>query len=154
MTRPVAPTLTQRQKRLIKESFESVKEYSTALTKLFYGRLFELKPELRSLFKVSLEDQSRKLLDMIVVIVEALDDFDALRPQLVELGRKHVTYGVLPEHYELVRKSLLWALGRALEIEFDSETKAAWNEMLGAVAAAMLEEVPLSSAKEGSPEAG
>ena len=139
MTRQIAPTLTSRQKRLIKESFESVQEYSTALTKLFYGRLFELQPGVRSLFKTNLEDQSRKLLDMIVIIVEALDDFDALRPRLVELGQKHVTYGALPEHYDVVRKSLLWALGRALEMGFDAETKAAWNEMLGAVATAMLE---------------
>jgi len=139
MTRQVAPTLTPRQKRLIKESFESVQEYSTALTKLFYGRLFELQPEVQSLFKTSLEDQSRKLLDMILIIVESLDDFDALRPRLAELGRKHVTYGARPEHYELVKRSLLWALGRALEMEFDAETKAAWNEMLGAVAITMLE---------------
>jgi hemoglobin-like flavoprotein len=139
MTRQVTPTLTARQKRLIRESFEPVKQYSTALTKLFYGRLFELKPEVRTLFKTNIEDQSRKLLDMIVIIVEALDDFDALRPRLVELGRKHVTYGALPEHYEFIKKSLLWALGRALEMEFDAETKAAWNEMLDAVATTMLE---------------
>lgn len=139
MTRQVGPKLTARQKRLIKESLESVQEYSTALTKLFYGRLFELKPEVRSLFKTNIEDQSRKLLDMIVIIVEALDDFDALRPRLAELGRKHVTYGALPEHYEFIKKSLLWALGRALEMDFDAETKAAWNEMLDAVAITMLE---------------
>src|SRR5262245_8824797 len=84
-------TLTPRQKWLIKQSFESIEGYSYSLTKLFYGRLFERRPDLRSLFKVSLEDQSRKLLDMIVIIVEALDDFEALRPRLAELGRKHVT---------------------------------------------------------------
>ena len=139
MTSNRAPILTPQQKRLIKQSFESIQDYSNALTKLFYGRLFELRPDLRPMFKINLEDQSRKLLDMLVVIVEALDDFDSLRPRLAELGRKHVTYGVVSEHYQIVRSALLWAVGQALEIEFDTDTKAAWNQMLGAVADAMLE---------------
>jgi hemoglobin-like flavoprotein len=139
MTSDRGPILTPRQRLLIKQSFESIQEYSNSLTKLFYGRLFELQPKLRPMFKTNLEDQSRKLLDMLVVIVDALDDFDALRPRLAELGRKHVTYGVVPEHYQIVRTALVWAVGQALELEFDSDTKAAWNQMLGAVAAAMLE---------------
>jgi len=133
--------LTPRQKRLVRDSFESVQEYSTALTKLFYGRLFELAPSVRVLFKTSLEEQSRKLLDMIGTIVEALDHMQELRPQLVELGRKHVSYGAKPEHYDVVRAALLWALARALEYEFDAETKAAWDELLRDVMAAMLEGV-------------
>jgi len=139
MTSDRAPILTPRQKRLVKQSFESIQDYSNSLTKLFYGRLFELQPALRPMFKINLEDQSRKILDMLVVIVDALDDFDALRPRLAELGRKHVTYGVVPEHYQIVRTALVWAVGQALELEFDSDTKAAWNQMLDAVAAAMLE---------------
>src|SRR5215470_13649700 len=139
MTSDRAPILTPRQKRLVKQSFESIQDYSNSLTKLFYGRLFELQPALRPMFKINLEDQSRKILDMLVVIVDALDDFDALRPRLAELGRKHVTYGVVPEHYQIVRTALVWAVGQALELEFDSDTKAAWNQMLDAVAAAMLD---------------
>src|SRR5262249_52673536 len=43
--RPVTtdiPTLTSAQQRLVRDSFDSVREYSTALIKLFYGRLFEI----------------------------------------------------------------------------------------------------------------
>jgi hemoglobin-like flavoprotein len=139
MSHSTASGLTSKQKRLVQQSFESIKDYSTSLTKLFYGRLFEIRPEIRPMFKISLDDQSRKLLDMLVVIIEALDDFEALRPRLVELGRKHVQYGVKPEHYDLVRTSLVWAIGQALELEFDAETKAAWNQMLTVVAETMLE---------------
>ena len=132
-------SLTPRQKRLIQTSFESIKQYSTATTKLFYGRLFELRPDLRPMFKTGLEEQSQKILDTLVVIVEALDEFEALRPRLLELGQKHVTYGAKPEHYEVVRSALLWAIGHALEGEFDRETKTAWHQMLSAVAATMIE---------------
>jgi hemoglobin-like flavoprotein len=133
------PTLTLEQKRLVRESFESAREYSTSLTKLFYGRLFELAPGVRPLFKTGLEEQSRKILDMLATVVESLDSFEELRPKLAELGRKHVTYGARPEHYEVVRAALLWAFAQALEHEFDRDTKAAWEQMLRAVSAAMLE---------------
>src|SRR5215831_8959514 len=63
-TKPT-PILTPRQKRLVRESFESVADYSTSLTKLFYGRLFEVAPGVRGLFKISLEEQSKKLLEML-----------------------------------------------------------------------------------------
>jgi hemoglobin-like flavoprotein len=131
--------LTHRQKQLVRDSFASVQEYSNSITKLFYGRLFELAPGLRGLFKNSLEEQSQKLLDMIGTIVEALDDMQAFRPQLLELGRKHVTYGAKPEHYDIVRQALLWALARALEYEFEPETKSAWDQLLRNVTVAMLE---------------
>jgi hemoglobin-like flavoprotein len=140
MSKKPTPMLPPRQKRLVRESFASVADYSTSLTKLFYGRLFELAPGVRGLFKVSLEEQSKKLLEMLATIVNALDHPEDLRPRLAELGRKHVTYGVKPEHYELVRKALLWALAQALEGEFDPETKDAWDQLLRAVATAMLEE--------------
>jgi hemoglobin-like flavoprotein len=139
MTSPTIPTLTPAQKRLVRESFESASYYSVALTKLFYGRLFELEPAVRPLFKGNLEEQSLKLLDMLRTVVDALDRFAEVRPLLVELGRKHVTYGARPEHYEVVSKALLWALSQALELQFDGETKEAWEQMLGAISAAMLE---------------
>src|SRR5262249_13190574 len=108
-------TLTPRQKRLVRGSFASVQENSNFIIKLFYGRLFELAPGLRGLFKISMEEQSRKLLNMIATIVDALDQFEKLRPQLADLGRKHVTYGAKPEHYDILRTALLWALAQALE---------------------------------------
>src|SRR5262245_41323377 len=72
MSKKQTPMLPPRQKRLVRESFASVADYSTSLTKLFYGRLFELAPGVRGLFKVSLEEQSKKLLEMLATIVNAL----------------------------------------------------------------------------------
>jgi hemoglobin-like flavoprotein len=141
-----APILTSRQKQLVRQSFESIEDYSNSVIKLFYGRLFELQPALRALFKNSIEDQSRKLLDMLRVVVEALDRFEDLRPMLAELGRKHITYGVKLEHYEVVRIALLWAFAQALDLEFDRETKAAWDQMLRAISAAMIEGCASSAA--------
>ncbi len=131
--------LTLHEKLLVRMSFDALQDYSDAVVLLFYGRLFELAPTVRGLFKISIEEQSHKLLGMLGTVVEALDHFDTLRPQLAELGRRHVGYGAQPAHYDTLRIALLWALGRALEAEFDRETKEAWDQVLRAISAVMLE---------------
>lgn len=133
------PTLTSAQQRLVRDSFDSVQEYSTALIKLFYGRLFEIAPAVRPLFQPSLDEQSSKLLQMLATVIERLDRFEELREPLFELGRRHVGYGAKPEHYESVRRALLWALAQALGAGFDRDTSAAWDRMMRAITAAMLE---------------
>jgi len=132
-------TLSARQKRLVRESFESVKEYDNSVVVLFYGRLFELAPEVRALFKIDIREQSRKLLETLNALVDALDRFEQLRPPLADLGRRHVNYGVQEYHYEKLRSAMLWAMGQALGVEFDRETRAAWESLLIDVSAVMLE---------------
>jgi nitric oxide dioxygenase len=146
-----ASRLNAQQKRLVRQSFESLEEYSDTVVRLFYGRLFEIAPQVRGLFHIDLREQSRKLQDMLATIVNALDRFDELQPVLVELGRRHVGYGVLPEHYDALRLALLWALGHALNSEFDSETKAAWDQLLRSVASTMLQATADQSEKGIAP---
>ena len=131
--------LTGAQKRLVRESFESMREYETSVVTLFYGRLFEIAPETRALFKIDIRQQSRKLMDILRAAVDSLDRFSELSPFLAELGRKHVTYGVQTQHYEKLRSALLWAMGQALGLEFDPETRAAWDQLLTAISRIMLE---------------
>jgi nitric oxide dioxygenase len=132
-------TLSAKQRRLVRESFESVREYDDSVVVLFYGRLFEIAPEVRALFKIDIHEQSRKLMETLGTLVEALDRFEELRGYLAELGRRHVGYGVQAYQYEKLRSAMLWAMGQALGVEFDRETRAAWDSLLTAVSAVMLE---------------
>jgi nitric oxide dioxygenase len=132
-------SLTAKQKRLVRDSFQSVQAYGTSVVVLFYGRLFEIAPETRALFKIDIREQSRKLVETLGMTIEALDKFDELLPVLAELGRKHVGYGVQPYQYEQLRSALLWALGQALGLEFDRETRAAWDQLLSMISAVMLD---------------
>ena len=131
--------LTPRQKWLVRESFESVCEYSTAVAELFYGRLFELAPQTRNLFAIEIRTQARKLNETLRSVVDALDRFDELRPQLLELGRKHAEYRVQPQHYDMLVAALTWAFAQALGGAFSRETRTAWEQLLNAVSAVMLE---------------
>jgi nitric oxide dioxygenase len=61
---------------LVRESFEPLKEYETSVVLLFYGRLFEIAPETRALFKIDIHEQSVKLMETLRMTVEALDRFE------------------------------------------------------------------------------
>ena len=139
MQSPLVLSLTALERQLIRESFESMKEDSNTVALVFYGRMFELDPTLRPLFKIGLAEQARKLMDTLSSAVDALDRFEELRPHLVDLGRKHTSYGTEPHHYETVRIALLWALRQSLGEQFDEHTEAAWDRLLRTITRAMLE---------------
>jgi len=122
----------------IRESYELVRESPTAIAMLFYGRLFNLEPSLRNLFKNDLRVQARKLVDTLEQVVNCIDHLEEMRPRLRELGRVHVTYGVQPENYRTVTTALLWAFGQALQGDFDAECRAAWTVALEEICREML----------------
>lgn len=130
--------MTARQKQMVRESFPVIREVAGPLSQLFYGRLFELQPGLRPMFRHDLASQGRKLMEMLSVIVDHLDRLESLDPVLRELGRRHAGYGVLPQHYATVEQALLWSFGHAMEYEFDDELKGAWRAIITEVSNAML----------------
>jgi hemoglobin-like flavoprotein len=147
-------SLSVKQTRLLRESFESLKEYETSVLLLFYGRLFEIAPETRVLFKIDIHDQAKKLMEMLRVTVEALDKFEELLPVLADLGRKHVTHGVEAYQYDKLRSALLWAMGQALGLEFDRETRAAWDQLISTISGVMRDAAAQSMADQTQESAG
>lgn len=132
--------MTSEQKHLVRESFARLRHASVPVALLFYGRLFEVDPSLRLLFRHDMRTQATKLMDMLAAIVDGLDSFELLRPQLQELGRKHrVDYKVRDEHYDTLRNALVWAFGQALQPEFYPETRAAWIAAIDVISATMRE---------------
>ena len=136
MTTP-AKSLTVDQRRLVRDSFESIRSMAGPVGLLFYGRLFELAPEVRPMFHNDLDLQIRKLMDMLSSVVESLDNFESIRPKLEDLGRLHAGYGVRPEQYDVLTSALLWTFSKALGADFDDPTSEAWRNALGATVEAM-----------------
>jgi nitric oxide dioxygenase len=131
--------MTPDQCRLVKQSYEPVREMAGPLALLFYGRLFQVDPSTRRLFHNDLALQSRKLMDTLDLLVASLDDFERVRERLAALGRRHGGYGVRADHYASVVGAFLWALAQALGPDFDAPTREAWRAVLTAVSTAMQE---------------
>jgi hemoglobin-like flavoprotein len=89
------------------------------------------------MFRPDLEDQGRKLMQMLGGAVRLLDKPEALVPVLENLGGRHVNYGVREEHYVTVGEALLGALREALDAKFTPAAKEAWACLYELVATTM-----------------
>ena len=111
----------------IRDSFARIEGRAELLALLFYKRLFELAPQLRSLFGGDIEAQSRKFMQLIQTSVLLADAPALLVPTLKSLGRRHALYGVNDEHYQITGRALLWALGEALGSDLNIQELNAWS---------------------------
>jgi hemoglobin-like flavoprotein len=116
------------QVSLVQSSFAKVAPISETAANLFYTRLFELDPALRPLFRGSIEEQGRKLMQVLAVAVAALDDLEPLLPTVTALGARHHAYGVKDADYDTVGAALMWTLEKGLGEEFTPPVRAAWAE--------------------------
>ena len=129
--------MTPQQKDLVQSSFEKVLPISEQAAALFYGRLFEVDPSLRPLFKTDMKEQGKKLMQMLTIAVRGLDRLDTLVPAVQDLGARHVGYGVNEDHYNTVGAALLWTLQKGLGDDFTPETKEAWTVVYGVLSTTM-----------------
>ena len=125
------------QKTLIQDSFALVVPIANTAAELFYARLFELDPSLRTMFRGDMREQGRKLMQMLTVAVRGLDRLDAILPAVQALGRRHAAYGVRDEHFETVGAALLWTLEQGLGSAFTPEVAQAWASLYAVVATTM-----------------
>ncbi|MFK8112145.1 MAG: globin family protein [Rubripirellula sp.] len=131
--------MTPQQIDIVQSTWEKVKPISEQAAELFYGRLFELDPSLRALFKSDMKDQGKKLMATLNIAVTSLTKLETILPALEELGRKHVQYGVPDQSYETVGEALLWTLEQGLGDVFDDDARAAWTETYATLSGVMLE---------------
>jgi hemoglobin-like flavoprotein len=129
--------MTPEQALLVKNSWAKVLPISDKAAELFYGKLFELDPSVKTLFKGDMVEQGKKLMKMINTAVNALDRLEEIVPAVQELGVRHVAYGVKDEHYDTVGAALLWTLETGLGDDFTEETKEAWATVYGVLADTM-----------------
>jgi len=123
--------------KLIQESFKKVAPIAETAAELFYGRLFELDPSLKSLFKGDMKEQGAKLMATLTVVVNGIGDLNSLVPAVQDLGRRHAGYGVKDAHYATVGEALIWTLGQGLGADFTEDVSEAWIAAYGVLASTM-----------------
>lgn len=131
--------MTPQQIALVQSTWQQVVPIRDTAATLFYGRLFDLDPGLKPLFKGDMAEQGRKLMAMIGTAVSGLARLDQIVPAVQDLGRRHVGYGVKNHHYATVGAALLWTLETGLGPAFTPEVKQAWATVYGALAGVMKE---------------
>jgi hemoglobin-like flavoprotein len=115
------------QIKLVQQSFTTVDPIAERVPNLSYDRLFECAISDRPMFPDDMTVQKQKLMQMLSTAVANLRRDEKILPALEELGRRHVSYGTKPDHYETVGEALLWTLEQSLGDAFTPAVKEAWT---------------------------
>jgi hemoglobin-like flavoprotein len=132
--------MTPEQIDLVQRSFANVAPISPQTAALFYGRLFEIAPEVKPLFRGDMDEQGRKLMATLKIVVNGLTKQEAVLPAASALAKNHVSYGVRPEHYAPAGAALLWTLERGLGPEWTPDLAGAWTATHTVLSDFMIEE--------------
>lgn len=129
--------MTPEQVTLVQNSFAKVAPVADKAADMFYGRLFELAPQVRAMFPDELAPQKKKLMQALTLAVNSLTRPDQLMPVLRDMGARHVGYGAQEAHYDVVGAALIDTLDTALGADFDDATREAWVACYAIVAGEM-----------------
>jgi hemoglobin-like flavoprotein len=129
--------MTPHQIQLVQQSWQQVLPIQAAAADLFYGRLFEIAPDTRPLFKRDIHAQGTMLMATLDAVVRSLHDLPSILPTAERLARRHVDYGVQPQHYDSVGTALIWTLEQGLGAALTPAARAAWVQAYGTLAGAM-----------------
>ncbi len=77
-------------------------------------------------------------MDMLALLINALDEPDRFAELARKLGKRHLGYGVQPHHYEIARQALLWSLEQTMDDHFTAPVREAWLAFYDAVTAEAL----------------
>lgn len=135
--------MTTQEIELVRNSWASVLTHREEAGNIFYKTLFELSPDVRTLFKTDLKTQNQKLMSSITLIVTKLNKLDNIAQEVKFLAKRHINYQVKADHFEIFGKAFIAMLSHTFE-KFNNwtpEMEAAWTKVYQTVAQAMMEEL-------------
>ena len=104
---------------------------------LLPNRIFEFDTELMKLFKFDKADlkantkfrvHADSMVDMMDMAISLLGpDLDPLAEDLVELGKRHIAYGVKLEFLPIMERAVLHAMDEMLTSNFTSKDRRSWQ---------------------------
>src|SRR5277367_93351 len=132
--------MTPDQAKLVQQSFSKVAPISDQAAILFYDRLFEVAPQVKSMFPADMSEQRKKLMATLAVVVGGLGNLTSILPAASALAKRHVAYGAKPEHYPVVGAALLWTLEKGLGDGWTPDVAEAWKAAYGTLSGFMINE--------------
>lgn len=105
----------------------------------FYANLFALRPELEALFASGTAAQGAMLSHMLRSVVSGLGRRKHVTIGLQTLGRKHVGYGVEPDHYATFKAAMLKTIGEMPGAVPNHEAAESWSQTLDVILGLMKE---------------
>jgi nitric oxide dioxygenase len=133
--------LSEHSVQIIKSTVPVLEVHGVTITKRFYQLLFTNHPELLNLFNHANQKQGRQqtaLANAVYAAALHIDNLAAIIPVVKQIGHKHRSLGVKPEHYPVVGKYLLMAIKEVLGEAATDDILNAWEEAYGIIADAFI----------------
>lgn len=123
----------------LENSFNLLAPRGPELVDRFYAHLFSKHPAVRTMFPDDMNSQKKKLLASLVLVMQNIRQAEKLQQPLTEMGRRHVAYGTKPEHYPVVRDTLVQVMSEMAGDKWNEQLTEDWNTALNVVAGIMIE---------------
>ncbi|WP_139996814.1 NO-inducible flavohemoprotein [Paenibacillus paridis] len=133
--------LNEKTIAIIKSTVPVLEVHGVTITKRFYQLLFTNHPELLNLFNHANQKQGRQqtaLANAVYAAALHIDNLSAILPVVKQIGHKHRSLGVVPEHYPIVGNYLLMAIKEVLGDAATDDILNAWAEAYGMIADAFI----------------
>lgn len=129
--RPMTPEASH----LLRSTYARLSPIGDQVAALFYARLFELEPTLRSACQGQLEQEGMHAFMLLGTLVAGADRLDHLDQVLHEYGRNFAGCAGLEERCTHVCTALLWSLEHVLGADLTPAARTAWQDFLTRLAA-------------------
>lgn len=129
--------LTKQTIDTIKATVPVLEVHGLTITKTFYSNLFKENPQLLNIFNHTNQKKDRQqtaLANTVYAAAVHIENLEAIVPAVVQIAHKHVSLGILPEHYPIVGKYLLAAIKEVLGDAATDEIIDAWAQAYGVIA--------------------
>ncbi|XP_021731655.1 non-symbiotic hemoglobin 1-like [Chenopodium quinoa] len=153
----IVKSFSEEQEILVVKSWNAMKKNASELGLKLFLRVFEIAPTAKKLFSflndsnnVPLEKNPKLKAHALTVFAMTCESAVNLRKagkatvkdsNLKDLGELHYKYGVVDEHFEVVRFALLETIKEAVPEMWSSEMKEAWTEAYNQLVAAIKQQM-------------
>ncbi|WP_391560416.1 NO-inducible flavohemoprotein [Robertmurraya sp.] len=127
---------------MIKSTVPVLEVHGKAITTRFYQLMFSNNPELLNIFNHANQKQGRQqtaLANAVYAAAANIDNLGAILSTVKQIGQKHRSLGIKPEHYPIVGRNLLAAIKDVLGNAATDEIIQAWAEAYGVIADAFIQ---------------
>lgn len=125
------------QAAVLKASYRALEPALDLVATVFFRRLDEIAPQVRTMLPESAAEQHRQLKSSLALAIASLDRFADIHPALRLLGSKFRSLGVTEFHYGAVGEALTWTLQQSLGAQWTPEVADAWTAFCTEIAEVM-----------------
>lgn len=127
---------------IVKSTVPILRARGEEITKAFYADMFERYPSVKGMFDMEKQKNGKQPKALALAILNAaenIENLEAIRKQITNIGNVHVKLNVKPKHYPIVGECLLKALTTVLKDAATPDILEAWGKAYNAIAAFYIE---------------